>query len=167
MADDSGIDPRYAAQFQRGYDPERHPAPPVAPPRDPSAPVRLPGGPVPTAIRVDDVPRAVVAATASPARVADEVPEGPSAEGDHEEARPRRAVYEWMLVGASVVMILAAAWLFGMQIENYNTGFGPGAEEQILFILVSALPGPLIVGGVVGILGWIGLRAIAPLRVRP
>ena len=110
MADDSGIDPRYAAQFQRGYDPERHPAAPAAPPRDLAAPVRLPGGPVTHAERVSATPVArpgpPLHDTESPAS-GDDVPE----HGETADSRPVPWV-EWALPVLGVVLLLAAIWIF-------------------------------------------------------
>lgn len=160
MADDSGIDPRYAAQFQRGFDPARHHAAPVAPrPREAAdTPVRLPGGPAKAAQRVDETPRARTA-TVSAAPV--EAGADPSAEAETDENRARPVV-EWVLLGMSGLLLVVAGWLFARQVEMNGTGFGPGGDGVLQYLLASTLPGPLIVGGVVGVLAWIGLRAAFP-----
>ena len=160
MADDSGIDPRYAAQFQRGFDPTVHAAAPVAPdvPAPRAAPVRLAGGPVTTAVRVADGPvprtRPVVAE-----------PPVPSAEVEpvelEEDVPVRRPVAEWVLLGMSAVQFVAAYAALWLQWNSQSDGFGfgTGIDGMLLFVFMNSLPGPLFLGGVVALILWVALRA--------
>jgi hypothetical protein len=161
MADDSGIDPRYAAQFQRGFDPAQHASAPVvrdaAPRRD--VPVRLAGGPVTTAVRVTDGPM-----PRTPPVVAE--PPSPSAKAEpeeHEEDLPvrRRPIAEWVLLGMSAVQFVAAYAAMWLQWNSQSDGFGfgTGIDGMLLFIFVNSLPGPLFLGGVVALILWVALRA--------
>ena len=160
MADDSGIDPRYAAQFQRGFDPTQHTAAAVVRDAPPSreAPVRLAGGPVTTAVRVADGPvprtRPVVAE-----------PPVPSAEVEpvelEEDVPVRRPVAEWVLLGMSAVQFVAAYAALWLQWNSQSDGFGfgTGIDGMLLFVFMNSLPGPLFLGGVVALILWVALRA--------
>ena len=162
MADDSGIDPRYAAQFQRGFDPTQHTAAPVARDAPPSreTPVRLAGGPVTTAVRVDDRPvprpRPVVAEPPAPSAAVE--PE----EFDDDPATRRRPVAEWVLLGMAAVQFVAAYAALWLQWNSQNDGFGfgTGIDGMLLFVFMNSLPGPLFLGGVVALVLWVALRAV-------
>lgn len=168
MADDSGIDPRYAAQFQRGFDPAQHPtAAPVKP--TPSGPVRLAGGPVASAERVPDGPivRPRVVAPAEPVRISSEAAHDEGDEAADEEPVPwwrRRPIAEWVLLAASLLLVVLAFATFAEQVERQNEGFGPDVGDALVYLLVMALPGPLFLGGVVGLLLWVALRAVDARR---
>ncbi len=175
MADDSGIDPRYAAQFQRGYDPSVQGTTAPAPPRPRAeTPVRLAGGPESAAVRVPDRPvaRAHPAApqpSAAPAASGSrergyldpEAPEVEAGEPELRSARRRRPVAEWVLLGFAALQLVgshAAVWLQG-ESQNGGVNFGPGLDGVLLFLFTNSFPGPLFVGGLVALLLWIALRA--------
>lgn len=152
MADESGIDPRYAAQFQRGFDPTRDAAPARR------GPVRLEGGPPPTAPRVPDPPPIVERHPAEPPVAAD-----PPSEGQLPAARSR---LEWALLGAGLAFLVAGGMLFAGAVElaDRYSGWAPGFEGQVYGAATDLLPGPLLVAGVVAIVAWIVLRAISADR---
>lgn len=167
MADDSGIDPRYAAQFQRGFDPATHTAEEArAPAPRPDAPVRLPGGPVPTAERVAPGPRI----PAPP--IVEQPPAAPTAtsavadpdEGDKDPVtRPR---LEWALLGVSLGLILVGVGLLFASAELYGTGYsGPIDHARYLRDLaLQQLPGPFVLAGAVAFSLWVALRSVHPAR---
>lgn len=164
MADDSGIDPRYAAQFQRGYDPQQHAstsgAADSAATRD--APVRLPGGPLPTAARIPDGPRARPAVVPAPR----EIPESPDQFAQEERAsRPR---LEWAVLATGAVLIVVSIVTLWSYVEKASApgGIGPAADAQVLSILVVVFVGPAFLAGVIGVIAWMVLRALAA-RSRP
>ncbi len=146
MADGSNIDPRYAAQFQRGFDPAQDAAPPVQ-----RQPVRLEGSPPPTARRVPDPPPLNESPPVETLTVAAE------GEGLPLSGRPR---LEWALLGVGGVLLAFAAMLFAGAVEARDSGLGTGIEDQLYSTLTSQLPGPLLVGGVLAIVLWIVLRAV-------
>jgi hypothetical protein len=152
MAD--GMDPRYAAQFQRGYDPTVHP--PVRERHGP-APIQAPAPAV--VRRVMDAPPAVARALEDqPADAPDFVPADPVP-----VIRPRA---EWALLGIGLVMLALSAWLFAKSVEfaNLYSGVGPELDAQILSMASNTLPGPLLVAGFVAICLWIVLQAVRPRR---
>jgi hypothetical protein len=152
MATDSGIDPRYAAQFQRGYDPATDPVPPAR------GPVRLGGGPAPVAIRVPDPPRLVERLPA--------VVDVPVADADDERPALPRARLEWAVLGAGILLILLAGVSFQKSVEVYTSyaGYGTSLEDQLFALVVTQSAGPLLVAGAVAICLWIVLRAVRDCR---
>jgi hypothetical protein len=159
---DRGVDPRYAAQFQRGYDgPVLVPKAATAPTHSTrTAPVRIEGGPPATAARVPDPPHVVARA---------HVHEEP-VDVDEPEPEPwhvaRPWVFEWALLGAGVVLLAVAAivfWLSATQINYY----GQSSYDVSAFIDArNRLPGPLLVAAVVAISAWLGVRALRSTRSR-
>jgi hypothetical protein len=152
MTDDAGIDPRYAAQFQRGYDP----ATDAAPIR--RGPVRLAGGPPPTAPRVPDPPP-----------VAERHPGEPAvrAEPEPDDLPPvPRSRLEWALLGGGVALLVAAGALFvgAVQLFDRYSGWSPSFEGQLWGAATDQLPGPLLLAGVLAVVAWIVLRAISADR---
>ena len=149
MADDSGIDPRYAAQFQRGFDPSVHVAPP---PERPAGPVRVSGDPARSAERVPDPPRFTppreAPAAAAPA-IEDSPVEPPTPTGFDRQLG--------ILGGAFVVIgLLVAAQAVGSAVnaESYDQGV------WVFSRAASLLPGPLLAAGLVllavAALPWLG-----------
>jgi hypothetical protein len=157
MADE--IDPRYAPQFQRGFDAAQHVASPTR-----TGPVRLAGGPPPTAPRVPDPPtiaereRAVFAEHVDPAEEA-------VLESD-EAAASSRSRLEWAVLGIGVALILAATAVFWQSATDLSmfegTYFDP--ERYALQLLRTSLPGPLLAGGVLAVTAWLVMRAIGHRR---
>jgi hypothetical protein len=152
MADDAGIDPRYAAQFQRGYDPTTDAAPIRR------GPVRLEGGPPPTAPRVPDPPPVAKRHPVVPAVRAEPEP-------DDLPAAPRSRL-EWALLGGGVALIVAAGVLFVGAVERSArySEWSPGFEGQLYGAATDQLPGPLLLAGVLAIVAWIVVRAISADR---
>jgi len=156
MADDSGIDPRYAAQFQRGYDPARHApaAPTVA-----SGPTRVVGGPPAAVERVPPPPPLV------------ERPEGavPTPEVAESEAPVASTsavasrLLRWALPIAATMLLLASAAVFqdALNDERLYSGYADSAG-YIWSQVRNSLPGPLFVAGIVALTSWLvllGLRS--------
>lgn len=161
MAHDSGIDPRYAAQFQRGFDPAQHEAPPA-----PRGPVRLEGGPPPTAPRVPDPPRMIPAPTPeSEAEASDSViPTPPS---DEATSPATSTWWDWLLpvIGAVLIVIAFMLW-WGIATDTGNY-YGPGTNDDWSVFVGQArymLPGPLMTAGIIAITGGIVLQAVRPRR---
>lgn len=155
MADDSGVDPRYAAQFQRGYDPARD-RPPARP-----GPKRLEGGPPPAAPRVPDPPRMAPPVTEDPGATStptDDEPVAPISSG----------WWEWLLpiVGAGLIAIAAMLWWsIGTDTATYFGTGGPSDEWTLFWQhLRYTLPGPLMIAGAVAITGGLVLQAVGPRR---
>lgn len=154
---DPGIDPRYAAQFQRGFDPAQHT------PVERRGPLRIE---VPRAVaqRVPDPPPLVerpVAvhpdADAPPFEDADELP----------APRPRT---EWAVLVVGVVLLAVGGWLFWGSVEiSGGLYMGPGAvvQDQVYVLAVTTFPGPLLVAGVIAVCLWIVLRAVRLPKVGP
>jgi len=162
MADDSGIDPRYAAQFQRGYDPSRDAGPPPA-----AAAVRLPGGPLPTAERVPLPPSRVERShEVSPAVEQQEASEGAEPVETHALGThtPGTRILEWAPLGVALVLIAFAVVTFSQSATDtgaYSGNFG--MRDYMLLQARNDLPGPLLVAGVLAITVWLAVR---PVRAR-
>lgn len=157
MADDSGIDPRYAAQFQRGFDPARHEA--VS---DASAgPQRLAGGPAAHAERVPDPPRRATRAEASTAaEPADAV------EGEGDVPRRRAPATEWALLGVGVLLTLGgpSVALTAIFTPGRYSGLPADPLVQSARLLLDVSPGPLLVAGLVAVSAWLAVRGIRRAR---
>lgn len=162
MAEDV-IDPRYAPQFQRGFDPTVHPVVVTeAPASTRDAPVRLPGGPPASAVRVDQLrPQPpsppIDRHPVEPEPVAGAEPTSAGYERADAGARWR----EWLLLVAGVVLLVVAAAMF-WSVAN-DTGPYVGMYEpanQALIVVRNGLPGPLLVAAVAAISAWILLRAL-------
>ncbi len=153
---DPGIDPRYAAQFQRGYDGPVLTQPPTTATTHSTrlAPLRIEGGPPATAARVPDPPHVVARA------IADEEPV------DVDEPDPPVTPWiEWSLLAVGVVLVAVAALLFWQSATDTRGYLGSfSITEQTFASVRSTLPGPLFVAGIVA--GSIGIimRALRPRR---
>ncbi len=163
MADDSGIDPRYAPHFQRGFDPVQHAPAPAR--RGPVRfePVRLEGGPPPTAPRVPDPPRmAPILPVEETADVGEpltsEDPDGPA------HATP----WDWVLPGVGAGLIVIALLLWASLATDTRVYYGgSGVQDEWLLFLQQArylLPGPLMTAGAVAVVGGVILQAVRPRR---
>lgn len=154
MATGPGIDPRYAAQFQRGFDPAVHT--PVRERRGP-APIQAPA---PVAVRrVPDPPaQAFDVARAAP-------PAAAAVTDALDESLPLvRSRLEWVLLGAGPLLLVIAAVLFAkrVEIQGMFSGVGPGFDEQFVALAADTLPGPLLVAGIVALCSWIVMQAVRP-----
>ena len=157
---DPGIDPRYAAQFQRGYDGPilTEPAtPPTTNHSTRAAPVRIEGGPPATAARIPDPPHAVARVHVDEEQV------------DVDEPEPSRTlppwVFEWALLAAGLLLLAAAAIVFWVAATDITMYYGQYPYEQQTFIDArNKLPGPLLVAAVIAISAWLGVRALRSPR---
>jgi hypothetical protein len=157
MADDSAIDPRYAAEFQRGFDPEQHV--PTSPRR---GPMRLAGGPVSTASRVPDPP-----GMAPPPEVT-EAADAPAPEVAAEPPAPIALTWwDWLLPGVGVVLIgisLALWWSLGTDTASY---FGTADTDRWDLLISYAryeLAGPVLIAGVLAVTTGVVLQVARPRR---
>jgi hypothetical protein len=153
---DTEIDPRYAAQFQRGYDPVRD-APPVR-----RRPVRLEGGPPATAPRVPDPPSLVERQDVAPMSV--------EVGAELEQTLPTtRSRLEWALLvtGVGLIVVGAALFVASVELAARYTGWSSDFESQLYSAVTSQLPGPLLVGGVVAVIAWIAVRVATGERSSP
>lgn len=157
MAEEPGIDPRYAAQFQRGYDPARHaPAPPST---ARSGPVRIAGGPPPAVERVPPPP---------PLVVREPEPEVTPSEPETSEPAPRSLATRllgWALPAVGGVLLLASFAVLqdALGDERIYSGYSDSAG-YIWSQVRNSLPGPLFVAGVTALTAWVvllGLRSPA------
>lgn len=161
MADtDSGIDARYAAQFQRGYD-----GPVLAPQTTASthstrtAPVRIPGGPPANAARVPDPPPLISRLVG-----ADEPVNEDPVDVDEPEP-PNTAWIEWSLLAVGVLLVAAAALVFWQSATDTRAFMGSyQPTEQVFASVRGTLPGPLFVAGIVGLATGVILQALRPQR---
>ena len=165
MADGSGIDPRYAAQFQRGFDPERHavverPAPDVR-----EQPVRIAGGPPPTAPRVADRPPPVARVSEPPVDAGAEAaltePEDVLATADGHPGTDLVLPF----AGVALAALAVALWL-GSAADATQYYIGPDQDDAgVAFwrLVRTSLPDELFVGGVLA--ATVGI--LLPARRRP
>ncbi len=142
----ANVDPRFDPRFQRGYDgPSLPPPTALAPPASPAPAPRI--EPLPTSGEIIEPPPAE-----APVEFVDEP--------------PRRNPFEIALLVVSLAFILvgvAVVWS-----SASNNGFS-GADaidpwQQLLSQLRYTLQEPLLIGGVVGVILWLGLRAIEKVR---
>jgi len=160
---DSGIDARYAAQFQRGYN-----GPVLVPPTTTThstreAPMRIPGGPPASAARIPDPPSAVERPDPVDQRVDVVEPELP----ESEIVETHGVLFEWALLVASVVLLVLAAatfWTAASDISVYTSPYP--SDLAIVIDARNRLPGPLLVCSVVALSAWLAVRALRP-RPRP
>jgi hypothetical protein len=169
MADDSGIDPRHPAQFQRGYDPAATAAPltasPTGPPRHAVGPPRLPGGPLPSADRVVE---RVTARVPEP-RPATPMPPAPDAVSDEaaaDEQAPRVVRWEeWGLLALAVVLVVPAVALIEATVTAASAAYSSTDASEYAWMQIRAgLPGPLLVGAAVALVAWVVLRVVRKVR---
>ena len=154
---DEGIDHRYAAQFQRGFDPARHPASVAPPAANRDAPVRLPGGPPASAPRVDELPRPIIPPSSNPPVPTSDARERELVEP--EEQRPR--LLDWALPLAAVLLLLVAAYLFSQASTDTIRYVGGDPRDIAWSEMRNTLPGPLLVGAVLAASAWLALRALS------
>ncbi|HEX7833977.1 MAG TPA: hypothetical protein VF479_00750 [Pseudolysinimonas sp.] len=164
---DAEVDPRFDPVFQRGYDPALHGGRrarttarhatgpiPIASPRQPLAPVAAEPA----------EPTAPAETTASP-----DVAEHAAPGADADVTRSTRNPFRLALLIVSIVAIAAAAWMIWNRVgeDVYYGGFS-GTNQGLLFRsqLFAALPVPLLTGGILGVILWLAIGAMAHRRDR-
>jgi len=160
MADDSEIDPRYAAQFQRGYDGPVPAIPALSPRAIPPSPQLAHGAPAveapPSAASPPSAPSPPSIVTSTDSMEAD-VP-----------AEPQPTPWiEWALLALGVLLLSVAAWIFWQASTDvvYYVG-GYSNDEATVRSLRYQLPGPLLVAGVLAVSTWLVLRSARPAMSR-
>jgi hypothetical protein len=159
MPDDSRIDPRYAAQFQRGFDPA------TAPPAARSGSVRT------------DAPRKTVAPppgeddVAPPTQSDEQTTLDEQATPDEEATLdespgPRLTWWDWLLPAFGTVLVATALVLWWGFATDGGTIFGTGLDRWSAFVQLARyeLPGPLLIAGIIAITVGIALRATKSRR---
>ena len=154
MADE--IDPRYAPQFQRGFDATQHVTPPAR-----RGPVRLAGGPPPTAQRVPEPPPLTHAPEAAELDAEDAAtPEQPS-------ERSLLTWWDWLLPAVGAGLILIALLLWSRLATDTSVYFGSGTSDQWEIFWQQAgytLAGPFLSAGILAVAGGLVLQAVRPRR---
>ncbi|MEO5534224.1 MAG: hypothetical protein ABIR17_03750 [Pseudolysinimonas sp.] len=162
---DSGVDPRYAAQFQRGFQGEH--VDPTSPPESAQrrAPVHLSGGRAATAQRVEQ--HSIPPSTVRSSAMQEESAGGVEVDADPLAiARPTRS--ERILFGGSAVLVVLSIWLFFQMMATAtasSTQPTPAATDQLWLWAQAELPAPLLVGGIVAFCAGLVLAALRT-RVR-
>jgi hypothetical protein len=153
VSEEPTVDPRYAAQFQRGYDGPVLAQPPATTTHSTrTAPVRIEGGPPSKAARVPAPPPVVVRPDS------DEEPVDVD-----EPASPGIPWFEWSLLALGVALVVAAAVLFWQSATDMRAYVGSSSpDEQLLMRVRGTLPGPLFVAGIVASSLGVILRAVRP-----
>lgn len=152
MAADSGIDPRYAAQFQRGFDPAQHA--PTADRRGP-APIASAAPPV---VQLVPPPPPIVERIPDAKPIAEIVDDDGDDQADEEGGR---SYVDWLLPALALVLVGAAVAIFWRASTNVDLYLGTGGTEAyaISMMLVGA-PGPLFAAGILSFSAWIVVRAL-------
>jgi hypothetical protein len=155
------IDPKYAAQFQRGFDPEQHEASPVR-----RGPVRLAGGPAPTAERVAEPPR--MPPKPEVAEIADADPAASAThESDEPSSQPPLVWWDWLLPGIGAGLVVVSLLLWWSLATDTGAYFGTGDSDRWTIFLQyarSELAGPLLMAGVVAVTAGLVVQAVRPRR---
>jgi hypothetical protein len=140
-------DPRFDPVFQRGY-----------------------SGPAPELVVretvVDPPVRPVAAPDAYPAPAPAPVADDIGTEEPGAWAPPRRNPFAIALLVVGVTMVAAGVWLTQAFAATSANGYTP--DEQTIAILQQALGPALLLGGIVGVVAWLvlGALAAAPGRAR-
>lgn len=165
MADrDSGLDPRYAAQFQRGYAgpplPRKAPSErvPAANPSTPTQPERTPADPQP--------PKLQPAAPAQPLAASRTERQESVDAAEPDDTVDRSAGFrEWGLLGAGVVLFVLAVGLFWVAATDTSLYSALWPSDRYVFIETrNRLPGPLLVGSILAVSTWVVMRALGSRR---
>jgi hypothetical protein len=153
MPDDSRIDPRYAAQFQRGFDPAT--APPAA--RSGSVRTDAPRKTVTPPPGEDDV---------APPTQSDEQTTLDEEATPDESPGPRLTWWDWLLPAFGTVLVATALVLWWGFATDGGTIFGTGLDRWSAFVQLARyeLPGPLLIAGIIAITVGIALRATKSRR---
>jgi hypothetical protein len=151
MAKKSAPDPRFDPRFQRGYDgpePDAPPTPAVPSPIEPGGSSREPAG--------------RGAADIAPASDAGR-PSEPRDEADDDAlwSPPRRNPFAIALLVGSLALIAIGLWLIWTvaSASSYPDGYDRAA--QALALVQQVLSPALLLAGLLGVIGWLVLGALA------
>lgn len=144
-------DPRYDAQFRRGYDGPPVPPPATSAPTSPASSARIPVAPLedpaPSRPSVDDnAPAVGVVVT-------------------EQEPEPLRRRNPWsiaLLVGGLVTLVVGGWLLRDYVITTTVSGYSP--SEQLQVSLEQAVSPALLICGFIAVIAWLVIGALA---VRP
>ena len=158
---DAEVDPRFDPVFQRGYDPKVHGGRRPRPaPRHATAPVPITSAREAAPVRDSAAPVAASEQSADPIVAAAD----PGAPADADFTLRPRNPFRLALLIASIVSIGAAMLMIWNRIgeDVYYGGFS-GTDELSLFRsqLIAAVPVPLLSGGVLGLILWLAIGALA------
>jgi hypothetical protein len=152
MAADSGIDPRYAAQFQRGFDPAQH-----APPVDRRGPVPIASA-APPVVQLVPPPPSVVQRVPDPPPIAEIVDDDEAVEADEQGGR---TYVDWLLPALALVLVGAAVVFFWRASTNVDLYLGTGGmESYAISMMLVGVPGPLFAAGILSVSAWVVVRAL-------
>jgi hypothetical protein len=165
MPDDSRIDPRYAAQFQRGFDPAT--APPAA--RSGSVRTDAPRKTVAPPPGEDDVapPTQSDAQTTLDEQATPDEQTTPDEEATpDEQPAPRLTWWDWLLPAFGTVLVATALVLWWGFATDGGTIFGTGLDRWSAFLQLARyeLPGPLLIAGMIALTVGIAMRATKSRR---
>lgn len=148
------VDPRFDPQFQRGYDPSVHKVPRRQRAAEPRVEERRDATRLETPQSVDAIAEADHPDEPSAASTADSDPEPPG-------TNPLRLA----LLLASLASIAAALGLLWQRVasQSYYNGVPSNQEDMFLANLIDAAVDPLLAGGLVGLLLWLGIGALRRL----
>lgn len=154
---DAEVDPRFDPVFQRGYDPSVHGG------RRPRSVSRHATEPVPIAsIRPSEAEPPEAQAEAPAHALAADRDTGTDITDDL--VLHARNPWRLALLITSVVAIAISAWLIWTRIgeDAFYGGFS-GTNQALLFRsqLVAALPVPLLTAGILGVILWLAIGAMA------
>jgi hypothetical protein len=153
---DAEVDPRFDPVFQRGYDPKLHERRrPRSAPRHGTEPVPIASHRQPDSEPEREPDPAPVSAGPAPVERADL---------DGDLVLQARNLWRLALLITSLVAIGISAWLIWTRIgeDAFYGGFS-GTNQALLFRsqLVAALPVPLLTGGILGVILWLAIGAMA------
>lgn len=159
MAKNSGPDPRFDPRFQRGYDgpePDVPATPAASSPVEPGASSRGPAAASASSERGDGVgdgggppgPTDLDAPSAGP-------------DGEGLWPPPRRNPFALVLLIGSLAMIGVGIWLFWTVVTASTFPNGYDKASQAFALAQQQLTPALLIAGVLGLIGWFVLGALA------
>ncbi len=146
MAKNSAPDPRFDPRFQRGYD-----GPQPAPPATPALPSPIEPAPDPVAAR----------ATEHDHEQVDEVEPQAGADDNVFWSPPRRNPFAIALLVASLAVIAVGLWLIWGVVSAPSFPDGNDPAAQAFALIQQQLSPALLIAGVLGLVGWLVLGALA------
>jgi hypothetical protein len=155
---DAEVDPRFDPVFQRGYDPKVHGE------RRPRTTPRHGTALVPIESVREPASRDAPAAAATVEPPTPDPSDAPVVDAEPDLALRARNPFRVALLIASIVSIFAATLMIWSRIgeDAYYGGFS-GTDQLALFRsqLIAAAPVPLLTGGLLGLILWLAIGAVA------